>query len=620
MPDAPVAAGDSRTPNWQKFNNLLSYYLDCVREDDSQGSRLFLTDEGDKYLSLPLDEEWSLSEAGTLTVPLPRGRGSFIGQLRQRGTAGALSYGYPLYVDWIARSKTGWSGGFAIPVFMQSVDFEIDSDGLVLQLVHEWPRLNPEFFRAVLKSPEERRSFLHDLGLLQAEGEPPDDGLAEVVRRMLRFPPRAEIIEPLDPEAIAHDPAVASLAHAGFYNRSLLVIGEQSRYTRGLEHELEFLRDKVHESALERSALHLFFGSRSKSDPAGSEPSGDTSIIEVVPLNDEQRAAVRSAFRDNLTVVTGPPGTGKSQVVLSVLANAYLKGERVLFASRNHKAVNVVETRINGLSDHPLVIRVGTRSGDRDLRAELLNFLSQVLSGSATNEDRFAEKDARDVVADLYVKREALWKRLEAVRETRNKVDGLDQRLATARERLPEKVWKGLLDLEMPPEPGLAEESLRIVHQHLDHKLGVFKRIRRWFRRNRDFERAAELIDQFSSKLAVLGPPSEDMVTEETLMYWEEWLRRAVRLLEIARLVHAYRRGFAVLKQLPTPEHFARDLADLEERLWEWGARLIAATGRLLPQKWIRFQGAPHPRSVGIATCHLSALTGEGSWRYLMCG
>ena len=575
----------ARAPTWEKFSRLLSYYLDCVREDDSQGARLFLTDEGNKYLTLHLSAEWCLSETGVLRVPLSQERRSFMGQLRQRGTSGALFYGYPLYVDWIPHSASGWSGGFAVPVFLQSVEYEIEGDELLLQLVHEWPRVNPEFSRCVLRSSEERRAFMHDLGLIEADGEPPDDGLADIVRRMVRVCPLAGTVEPLDPEDLADEPPTASLSEAGLYNRASLVIGEQSRYTRGLERELELLRDKTDEAALERSALRLFFGDAGEADSAKPKVAEDTPTVEVVPLNDEQREAVQSAFRNDLTVVTGPPGTGKSQVVLSVLASAYLRGERVLFASRNHKAVNVVETRINGLSDHPLVIRTGTRSGDRDLRAELLDFLSQVLSGSATDEDRLAEKDAREVVADLHTRREALWQRLEEVRQTRNQVDQLDQRLSAAQERLPHEVWRGLQQLSGLPEPGLAAESLRIVEYHLDDSLGVFGRIRRWFRRNRDLERAAEMIDLLSSQLQVLGSPSEDLVTEETLTYWREWLRRLVGLLEIARLIHVYQRALAALKQLPTSEHFAQELSDLEDRLWEWGARLIAATGRLLPDR-----------------------------------
>src|SRR5207244_7890626 len=57
------------------------------------------------------------------------------------------------------------------------------------------------------------------------------------------------------------------------------------------------------------------------------------------------------------TVVTGPPGTGKSQVVTNMLVNAAWRGMKVLFASKNNKAVDVVEARVNGLGNRPVLLR-----------------------------------------------------------------------------------------------------------------------------------------------------------------------------------------------------------------------------------------------------------------------
>ena len=49
-----------------------------------------------------------------------------------------------------------------------------------------------------------------------------------------------------------------------------------------------------------------------------------------VALNAEQRRATASLLTRDITVVTGPPGTGKSQVVSSTVANARLSGLKVV--------------------------------------------------------------------------------------------------------------------------------------------------------------------------------------------------------------------------------------------------------------------------------------------------
>jgi DNA replication protein DnaC len=67
--------------------------------------------------------------------------------------------------------------------------------------------------------------------------------------------------------------------------------------------------------------------------------------VEIFNLNRSQELAVRKSLSKNFTVITGPPGTGKSQVVLNILANAVMQNKKVLFASNNNKAVDVVKDR-----------------------------------------------------------------------------------------------------------------------------------------------------------------------------------------------------------------------------------------------------------------------------------
>ncbi|OQY25462.1 MAG: hypothetical protein B6244_14965, partial [Candidatus Cloacimonetes bacterium 4572_55] len=62
-----------------------------------------------------------------------------------------------------------------------------------------------------------------------------------------------------------------------------------------------------------------------------------------------------------VTVISGPPGTGKSQVAVSVLLNAWAQGKKCLFVSNNNKAVNVVNERLRALQGGtPVVVRAGS--------------------------------------------------------------------------------------------------------------------------------------------------------------------------------------------------------------------------------------------------------------------
>src|SRR5215831_10076255 len=103
------------------------------------------------------------------------------------------------------------------------------------------------------------------------------------------------------------------------------------------------------------SALGLWLRGESLEAP----PAEERPILEVVPLNNEQRQAVVQGLQRPLTVVTGPPGTGKSQVVTSIVANVAWQGGSVLFSSKNNHAVDVVESRVNELGPYSLLLRVG---------------------------------------------------------------------------------------------------------------------------------------------------------------------------------------------------------------------------------------------------------------------
>lgn len=84
----------------------------------------------------------------------------------------------------------------------------------------------------------------------------------------------------------------------------------------------------------------------------------DTGIF-VTPVNPQQLRVIQSVRSEPVVVVTGPPGTGKSQLVLNLIAEAFLKGEKVLFASRNNGAVDVVMNRLLNELQFQGAIRTG---------------------------------------------------------------------------------------------------------------------------------------------------------------------------------------------------------------------------------------------------------------------
>lgn len=95
--------------------------------------------------------------------------------------------------------------------------------------------------------------------------------------------------------------------------------------------------------------------------PSSAFVAAHAEVLPFAPLNAAQERAVGAMLAGRpVTVVSGPPGCGKSQVVVSLLLNAWARGESVLFASNNNQAVKVVEDRLVEFNTiRPVSIRAG---------------------------------------------------------------------------------------------------------------------------------------------------------------------------------------------------------------------------------------------------------------------
>jgi hypothetical protein len=71
-------------------------------------------------------------------------------------------------------------------------------------------------------------------------------------------------------------------------------------------------------------------------------------IVAVYPFgfNMSQKAAVDNALKNQLTIIEGPPGTGKTQTILNIIANAIMRDESVAVVSSNNSAILNVQEKL----------------------------------------------------------------------------------------------------------------------------------------------------------------------------------------------------------------------------------------------------------------------------------
>ncbi|WP_456291718.1 AAA domain-containing protein [Pseudomonas sp. AK106] len=94
-------------------------------------------------------------------------------------------------------------------------------------------------------------------------------------------------------------------------------------------------------------------------------------LIYPFGLNESQLQAVERAFSAQVSVIEGPPGTGKTQTILNILANILLRGQTVAVLSNNNAAVENVYEKLEKYGLGHLVAQLGNQKKREAFFADL---------------------------------------------------------------------------------------------------------------------------------------------------------------------------------------------------------------------------------------------------------
>ena len=187
----------------------------------------------------------------------------------------------------------------------------------------------------------------------------------------------------------------------GIYNCALLLNANDNGASRDLLRELEILASKT--DWAETAAAMLLPSARASNTKPSKTKAGP--VCGPLQLNRTQENATAVSRRERITVVTGPPGTGKSQLVVSAVANAWIDQETVLVTSTNNGAVDVAVSRANKIA-MGLLIRTGNKAAREGLPASVSETVTQYKNSSKDSE--FKEGELRSRLARAQSARESL--------------------------------------------------------------------------------------------------------------------------------------------------------------------------------------------------------------------
>ncbi|MEU6672724.1 AAA domain-containing protein [Streptomyces sp. NPDC046925] len=333
------------------WTRLLAYYQHCLEAENSTGELLPLVGSEPPRAVWPAGEEVLLS--GTeATVQAPE-RVVDLAERAQKDSAD-LWYGYPVAVLYDGKRQV------CAPLAMRQVEVERSPQGhsvvtptgpIVLHPKLVLDRLGKDEGNELLAAyqpnwrPGFREDMVRDLRSLLQELGLPDT-------------------EHLDPGSLG-DGSSLYAAHEGARNVAIVFAARSdSAATAQLMKDYKTLQKSV--GQFSGTAL----GALTAGAGQGVDESAEREVQVVAPLelNEGQEAVIRAAMVRPLTVATGPPGTGKSQLIVNAVATARAAGQTVLVASTNNKAVDEVWERCEALAPG-LLVRTGNQTAvEEELR------------------------------------------------------------------------------------------------------------------------------------------------------------------------------------------------------------------------------------------------------------
>ena len=293
------------------LRNVCNYYLNCLSLESSSSVSQFLSSSFSLQYAvlngLEIDPECDQS---ALTL---------LNKIRSNKEAKAY-LGYPVRI-YTVYGKGGKPYLKIAPIFLFPVEYSGGKSEI------NWiPSINMEILKGYNDSSAD--SLVVELINLETElglNAPDADIEADELVLRLRNIRQWDWAEPIDPYDIPEATDLSDF-HTGIYNRPIIIEAEREKYTQGLEAELMTLANMPEENYRNTALYSWMKGHFGTNQVTNIRP-----VLEVMPLNSEQAQAVETALRSDLTIVTGPPGTGKSQVVTDLLINIAWNGKSALF-------------------------------------------------------------------------------------------------------------------------------------------------------------------------------------------------------------------------------------------------------------------------------------------------
>lgn len=379
------------------LNTICSYWYDCIKNEDVLEKDISINVRS-KAILYPFDDDPFIFRKKDIVVKIKNEKLNAFASGKAEGLE--FFYGYPLL--YYRDDKTNKQ--LVAPLFIIKVKFSRDGEDLILSKDESYPVCGIQSLTKLGLRTEEIASINQSIeNLFTSNLKIDEQQLANQALEIIEKEAEISIIEEINPTQLSNSNKLTKEMAAGLYNKSLIFAGETTVFNIHLIKDLLDLKDR---NDLEKTSLSFFSVSRT------ADIENEITPILPFPSNEYQITAIQDIFKHSLSVITGPPGTGKSQFISNLIVNLFLAGKSVLFVSHTGEAVDVVNSRINEQFRNLML-----RTGNKELRQDLKGRFNELLVDSS-------KRNTKNINTD-YI--HSLWKTILEYRNRLLKKDELEQ-------------------------------------------------------------------------------------------------------------------------------------------------------------------------------------------------
>ncbi len=137
-----------------------------------------------------------------------------------------------------------------------------------------------------------------------------------------------------------------------------------------------------------------------------SRPVNENVTLDISPIlllsrsNYSQKIAIESALCNRVSIIEGPPGTGKTTTILNIIANLVFRGKRVAVISKNNSAIDNAKEELDKLNLPPFYLRFGSKT---KVMEPLAKTIKALVANTAEQAEQLQEPQEQvDILSSLY--------------------------------------------------------------------------------------------------------------------------------------------------------------------------------------------------------------------------